>query len=65
MELHSFELWRFLNVTDLLFLHNWILKLHGWIIKVPNNYRIMEFNKWFMDSPNSIYDIYNSNHDDP
>ena len=65
MELHSFKLWSFLNVTDLLFLHNWILKFHGWIIKVPNDYRIMEFNKWFMDSHNSIYDIYNSNHDDP
>ena len=46
-------------------LHNWILKFHGWIIKVPDNYRIEEFNKWFMDSHNSMYDIYNSNHDDP
>ena len=42
-------------------LHNWISKFHGWIIKVPNNYRIVEFNKWFMDFHNSIYDIYNSN----
>ena len=42
-------------------LRNWISKFHGWIIKVSNNYRIVEFNKWFMDSHNSIYDIYNSN----
>ena len=40
-------------------LQNLILKFHGWIIKVPNNYRIVEFNKLFMDSHNSIYDIYN------
>ena len=39
-------------------LHNWILKFYGWIIKVPNNYQIVDLNKWFMDSHNSIYDIY-------
>ena len=33
--------------------------------KVPNDYRIVEFNKCFMDSHNSIYDIYDSNHNDP
>ena len=49
----------------IMILHDWIIKFHGWIIKVPNDYRIVEYNKWFMDSHNSIYDIYNSNHDDP
>ena len=41
----------------IMFLHNWISKFYGWIIKVPNNYRIVDLNKWFMDSHNSIYDI--------
>ena len=57
--------YRFMDFHNLfMVLHNWILKSHGWIIKVPNNYRIVEFNKWFMDSNNSIYNIYNSNNDD-
>ena len=58
--------YRFMDFHNLIMvLHNWNLKFHGWIIKVPNNYRIVEFNKWFMDSHNSIYDMYNLNHDDP
>ena len=68
VELHSFELrckcYRFVDFHNLIMvLHNWILKFHGWIVKVPNNYR--EFNEWFIDSHNSIYDICSSNPVDP
>ena len=51
--------------NSIMVLHDWIIKFHGWIIKIPNNYQILESNKWFMEFHNSIYDIYDSNHDDP